>query len=103
MTSLLPNPVGDELEDEAVTVRNTGSTSVSVVGWTLRDPTGKTWSLASLGSIPAGASRTIRRQNQPMALNNGGDTVMLVSPNGAIVQTFTYQAVADGQTVIVPP
>jgi hypothetical protein len=103
IASLLPNPVGDELEDEEVTIRNAGTTAVNVAGWTLRDPTGRTWSLTSLGSIPAGATRTIRRLGQPMALNNGGDTVMLVAPNGGIIHQITYQTIAEGQTHVVPP
>jgi len=103
ITSLLPNPAGDELEDESVTIRNTGSTPVNLSGWTLTDPTGRTWSLATVGTIPAGANRTVLRQGQSMALNNGGDTVKLVAPDGTIVHQVTYQSTASGVTISVPP
>ncbi len=100
IVSLLPNPSGDESQNEAATIRNAGSTAVNLTGWKLRDRAQKTWSLDSLGTIAPGQSVEIRRQGQPMALNNsGGDTVELVAPSGEVVDTVTYSSTVEDQTI----
>jgi hypothetical protein len=94
--SLLPNPAGDERQTEEITLRNAGSASVSLSGWTVQDMAGKTWSLTSLGNIGAGARKTIRRNNQPMSMNNGGDTILLLDAAAGVVQSVTYPPVSEG-------
>ena len=56
----------------------------------------------SLGTLQPGQSATIRRQGQPMSLNNGGDPITLVDPAEVAVQTVTYPSVSDGEQVAVP-
>jgi len=99
MASLLPNPPGNESQNERATLKNIGSTPVSLVGWKLRDRAGQTWSLNSLGSLAAGQEKTIQRLGQPMALNNNGDTVDLLDPTGAVVQSVTYGPVDENEEV----
>jgi exonuclease III len=104
LTSLLPNPAGNESQTEAVTFTNTGSSAASLVGWRLRDLAGKTWALDGIGTLQPGASRTLQRLGQPMSLNNDGDTVDLLNPAGLIVQSVTYGRVDEGELVtpVVP-
>lgn len=90
ITRLLPNPFGDETKNETATLKNLSPGPVDLTGWKLRDLAGKTWKLDGLGTLAAGAEATIERDGQEMALNNGGDTVDLIDPAGAIVQTVTY-------------
>jgi hypothetical protein len=97
IASLIPNPTGNDRQHEEITIRNDGSDTVNLAGWVLRDAAGRTWSLD--GQIAPGAERTFRRQGQPMALNNGGDTVSLVEPSGDIVHAITYAAVVEGERV----
>jgi hypothetical protein len=97
IVSLLPNPPGDERQAEEIVLRNTGSTTVNLGGWVLRDAAGLTWSLASAGTLAPGAQRTIRRSGQAMSLNNDGDTIVLVNADGDIVQSVSYPAMAEGQ------
>jgi exonuclease III len=97
--SLLPNPSGDESQNEAATIRNIGTLPVSLAGWKLRDLAGQTWLLDSLGSLAAGTEGTIVRLGQPMAMNNAGDTIDLVDPTGTVVQTVSYGRVDEGELV----
>ena len=97
IVSLLPNPVGDDNELETVTLRNRGTNSVSLFGWTLRDRSGGTWALT--GALAPGASRTFRRGGQAMSLNNAGDEIALVDPMNAAVHTVTYESVDEGELV----
>lgn len=100
VVSLLPNPPGSDNLNEEATIKNLGSESISLVGWKLRDLTGSTWSLSNLGTLAPGQQKTIKRNNQPMALNNGGDTIELIDPSNLMKQTITYGPVNQGETVM---
>ena len=100
ITSLLPNPPGDETQNEQARLRNFSTQAVSLIGWKLRDLAGKTWSLDVLGMLESGEEKVIRRKGQPMALNNNGDTVDLIDPTGRVLQTVTYSRVEEGEAVI---
>ena len=102
LVSVLPNSVSPESENEEATIKNVGTEAVSMVGWKLRDLAGNTWDLDSLATINAGQQKTIKRNGQSMALNNGGDTVELLNPDGDIVQTESYGSAAEGQTITFP-
>jgi lamin tail-like protein len=102
ISSLLPNPPGDETQNEEATIVNKGTQPVSMVGWRLRDLSHQEWVLDSLGTLQPGESKTIRRAGQSMAMNNGGDSITLVDSNGIQVQTVTYATVSEGQRVSVP-
>lgn len=99
ITSLLPNPPGDENQNEEATIRNFGTQPIILVGWKLRDNTGKTWSLDVLDTLQPGQEKTIKRKGQPMAMNNNGDTIDLVNPTGEVVQTVTYSRAEEGEIV----
>lgn len=45
ITSLLPNPPGDENQAEEVTIKNFGSQSIDLTGWILKDLSGRIWTL----------------------------------------------------------
>jgi len=97
IASLLPNPTGNESQDEAVTVRNTGSGPVSLEGWRVRDVANRTWML--FGTLDPGDEQTFTRNGQPMALNNGGDTVELLDPANNVVDSVTYGRTTDGEVL----
>jgi exonuclease III len=97
VTSLLPNPSGNETQNEAATLKNVSAEQIDLTGWKLRDLTGKTWSLNDLGTLMPGDSKTIKRNGQEMAMNNGGDTIDLIDPDGRIVQTITYPSFIDDE------
>lgn len=99
IASLLPDPSGDDFLAEEATLRNAGPEALSLAGWKLRDLAENVWPLDGLGTIAAGQTATIRRNGAPMALNNGGDTIELVAPDGTVVQTLDYGPVARDEVV----
>lgn len=101
ISALLPNPEGDERDTESVTLTNGSAAPVDLAGWTVRDEIGQAWKLDAGGSLAAGETRTILRARQPMAMNNTGDTIELVAPNGRVVQTVMFGPVAEGQAVTI--
>jgi competence protein ComEC len=96
---VLPNPVGNDEDLEAVTIRNRGNTVVSLTGWTLRDRTGGTWALS--GSLSPNQIRTFLRNRQTMSLNNAGDEVTLFDSTGAARDVIEYDAAPEGAVVTV--
>lgn len=97
--SLLPDPVGDDSQLEEITLKNKGTSTVSLVNWFLQDESGKVWSLSSLGTVSAGQSATIRRNGMPMSLNNTGDEIILFDENRVEKDRFRYGAVGEGVRV----
>ena len=94
--SSLPNPVGPDEQLEEVTLKNKGTGAISLSGWTLRDRSGRTWTLTGLGTLAPGNSRTIRRNGMAMSLNNAGDEIELLDPGNGVHDKFEYTSSAEG-------
>jgi len=97
ISAMMPNPVGSDEQLETITIRNGGTTQMSLSGWILRDRSGLTWDL--FGNAAPGQTKTFRRNGQPMSLNNSGDEIVLVDPAQAIKDTFTYTTSTEGVAV----
>jgi hypothetical protein len=94
IADLLPDPVGDDLVHEDVRIRNAGGASVDLSGWQLRDIAGNVWNLSS--SLEPGSSVNLLRNRQAMSLNNDGDTIELLMPDGTVVDTVRYGRAVPG-------
>jgi exonuclease III len=99
IASLLPNPAGNENQNEQATIQNLGTEPVDLTSWKLRDLAGRSWSLDELGVLEPGEEKTITRNGQPMALNNNGDTVDLIDSAGRVLDTVSYSRVEEGEIV----
>lgn len=102
ISELFPNPVGGsnvELRQESITLQNTGNTQVNLADWELRDRANQSWTLS--GTIGAGQSMLFRRDGQPMALNNNGDSIELIDPTGSVRDSVTYTSTTEGESITV--
>lgn len=97
ISSLLPNPEGDEKQNESVTLLKLAPGNVDLTGWKLRDQVGKEWNLTGALSTE---KQTIKRNGQPMWLNNRGDTIELISPAGQIIDSVSYEATNEGEEIV---
>ena len=102
LTELLPNPEGDDDENETATLKNLGTQAVSLTGWSLRDRAGAEWDLSGLGTLAPGVTAVIRRAGQSMALNNDGDTIELIDGQGLVLQTVVYAEASWNEPILVP-
>lgn len=104
ITRLLPDPAGDDQQNEEVTIRNFGNKPVGLSGWKLRDLHGTSWMLDELGILQSagqpGDEKTIQRKGQSMGLNNTGDTVELVDSKEKVVDKVVYSQVKEGEEVL---
>ncbi|MFP2925818.1 lamin tail domain-containing protein [Pyxidicoccus sp. 3LG] len=109
---ILANELGSDAGTEFIELLNAGGSAVDLGGWTLSDATGLRHTFASgtlLGagkaivvfgkaaSIPAGLANAVGATTGGLSLNNGGDTVSLQKPGGALVDAYTYAASLAGQ------
>lgn len=97
--SILANPAGSENQNESITFVNTGQSPVDLTGWTVRDITGRTWKLDAGGVVQPGQAVEVKRAGQRMALNNSGDTVDLINPQGGVVLRVSYRSAPEGVQV----
>lgn len=97
IVDLTPNPVGDDALGEEVRIRNLAPRPIDLAGWQLRDIAGNLWLLS--GSIQPGELKSIIRAGQPMSLNNDGDVIELVMPDGRVADTGRYGKVAEGARI----
>ncbi|WNG13887.1 lamin tail domain-containing protein [Cystobacter fuscus] len=117
---ILANEPGSNTNGEFVELVNTESTSVDISGWVIMDATavrhvfpantvlgaGKAIAVFSgTSGIPAGTPNAVAASTGTLSLNNGGDTVTLLTStasNAATVNTYTYsgtQASKDGVSI----
>jgi endonuclease/exonuclease/phosphatase family metal-dependent hydrolase len=97
--SLLPNPEGPDEGREQVTIGNGTTEEVNLAGWTLRDRAGNRFALT--GSIPAQQPLTITMHEFSMPLNNSGDDVSILDPQGQVRHHVSYLAIQAASGMIV--
>lgn len=109
MTSLVPNPVGNDDVNEEVTLKNFGTQPVSMFGWRLRDLVGRFWYLDRLGILQPGEEKAILRRDQAggMQMNNDTDAIELLDASGVVVQRIPYRLTGaftrEGYRIPIPP
>ena len=82
ITNALPNPIGPDSGQETVTLTYTGSETSDISGWRLKDRANNTYIFPSGTKLNPGDNE-IRLIRNTMPLNNsGGDTIVLLNPNG---------------------
>jgi len=90
IVALLPNPAGPDDGKEEVTIGNFQTTDLNLTGFTLRDKANNTFPLA--GMVPALGKLTIVMTSNSMPLNNNGDEVTLLDPQGTPKDKVSYTA-----------
>ncbi len=104
--SVDPDPPGrdeEALDDERVVIRNRSDTPQDLTGWVLRDestanrfefPPGTVVGAGSTIEVVVGCQSAPDRLtwcNDRPAWNNGGDTALLLDPDGRIVDLYRYR------------
>jgi Lamin Tail Domain len=97
--ALLPNPEGPDEGREQVTIGNETAETVDLAGWLLRDRAGNRFALE--GVIPAREQLTITMREFAMPLNNSGDDVSLLDPQGQVRHHVSYTATQAGSGAVV--
>ena len=97
---LLPNPSGDDTQNEWIRLINAGSEASSLNGLTIVDAGGKTFSLSGIGTISGGETIELKRTLTGIALNNDGDTVFLRNQQGETLDQLSYTSNTTEEEVV---
>ena len=97
--SVLPNPDGPDEGREQVTIGNGTAEAVDLTGWMLRDRAGNRFALTD--SVPAQQQLTITMREFSMPLNNSGDDVSLLDPQGQVRHHVSYTAAQAASGTVV--
>lgn len=88
ISALLPNPRGPDGGQEWVKLKNASGQTVQLAGWRIRDRARNEYLLS--GALSAYEERTIQLPEGQLPLNNGGDEIELVDPDGRCLQAVRY-------------
>lgn len=98
INEILPAPNGIDWDgdgmgngdDEWIELYNPLNRPVGLGGWRLRDAAGVTYNIPLGQAIPAGGYAVLYKAQTGIGLNNSGDTVTLIHPDGAVIDGVTY-------------
>ena len=97
VSEFLPDPEGSD-DGEWIEVINRTAAAMALNGWRLDDAEGGSGPYGLDGySVGPGGYLLLPKSETGLALNNGGDDVRLINPNGTVTDTVTYGAAPTGQ------
>ena len=83
--------------DEYIELENITEQTVSLVDWSIKDASGKSYVIEK-GEIEARGYYSIYSAESHISLNNTGDTVKLLAPDGSLIDEISYSTQTKGQT-----
>lgn len=97
---LLPSPKGPDETEEWIEIFNQNSTEVNLSGWIIRDISGKTnsYTFPKGTIIPSYGFLVLSREKTKIVLNNEGDGLNLIQPDGKLFDTVTYKNALLGKS-----
>ena len=97
---MMVDPIGSDIANEFIVIKNKTSDSFSLAGWVLLDASSRVWILDASGEMLPGQSLKIMRRGMPMSLNNDGDVITLLNPSNVLIDKFQYAGSAEGIEII---
>lgn len=97
LSEILPNPIGDEENDEFIEIYNPNDFEIDLESWILKDSSASgSYIFNENQKISARAYFTIYRKDFDFALNNsGGEEIYLISPNKRVQSKVDYESAKE--------
>ncbi|MBU1178246.1 lamin tail domain-containing protein [Patescibacteria group bacterium] len=99
VTEFLPNPAGSDTDDkgEFVEIHNKGATTVDLASWQLDDEEGGSspHTIPDDTVIKPGEYLAFYRGETKLSINNSGDSVRILHPDGKVADSVTYEGKAE--------
>ena len=99
LSEIYANTLGGDLTEEFIEIENTGTESVSLLGWILTDASKKKFVVKEAVTLGAGERYVFNRPATSIALNNEGDTVLLTAPDGVETDRYAYPKTKKGLSI----
>ncbi len=100
INEILPSPDGADETEEWIELKNTNSQEVNIAGWQIKDTTGtiKTYKFPAGTKINGFGFFVLGRPVSKISLNNTGDGLILLWPDGQIADQIAYGKALLGQS-----
>lgn len=100
LTELMPSPEGADKDNEWVELFNFNDIAVSLSNWKIRDIEGAilTYVFPPETKIAPNEYLIFKRTETKISLNNDGDGLELISPDGKITDSVLYGKAVNGQS-----
>jgi hypothetical protein len=100
INEIMPSPEGADETEEWIEIFNQNNFEADLSGWQIKDTVGKTstYVFPSGTKIPAKEFLTLNRQKTKIILNNDGDGLNLIRPDGEVVNSASYEKAILGQS-----
>ena len=97
---ILPSPEGPDSENEWIELFNQNSFEVDLSGWQIADEIGssKIFTIPENTKISGQGFLLLTRPLTKIILNNSGDSLMLIQPNGNILDKVTFEKAPKGKS-----
>ncbi len=94
---LVPNPDGNDTNDEFIEVKNAGKVSTDLSGWSITDQR-KTFRIPENTVLESGETFALFRPDTKIALKNSGGVLYLLDPSGTIRNGVQYDSAKAGES-----
>jgi len=93
INEVLPSPEGSDAKNEWIEIFNGNNFEVDISNWKIQDTIGNitTYSFPEGTKIKAKGFLVLARPQTKITLQNSGDTLNLIQPDGIIIDTITYR------------
>jgi len=100
INEVFPNPEGSDESEEWIELYNSSSSDVDLSNWQLQDGAGKitTYTIPSTTKILANGYLVFKRPETKIILNNDGDRISLLTPDGKIIDSVVFTNAPLGQS-----
>ncbi len=89
LKELYPNPPGSDAGQEWIKIGNDGEETMSLVGWKLKDASGKVYIFKD-GYILGKSDLVVKSSQTKISLGNKGDEVFLYDFDGRLADSLSY-------------
>ncbi len=100
INEILPSPIGPDAEEEWIEIFNQNKFKVDISDWQIEDTTGKitTYTFSKGTEISALGFLVLFQPATKITLNNDGDGLKLIQPNGKVVDSLEYEKAPKGES-----
>jgi hypothetical protein len=100
INEVLPSPTGSDLTDEWIEIFNPNNFEFNLSGWKIQDTIGKikTYIFPKGTKILAKGFLVLKRPESKITLNNDGDGLKLIDPEGKTIDEISYQKAQKGKS-----
>jgi hypothetical protein len=100
-SEILPSPKGPDSENEYIEIFNKNDFEVDLSGWNIKDSVGTVngFGFPEKTIIKAQSYLIVLRPETKIILNNDGDSLSLIQPDGAVADAVNYEKAENGQSI----